>query len=141
MTENGVTEHFQVKRATSMLDAASFTDEIIEDDGRLNFCLENIFNVDRVFGTHVCTDRNADYLNVYANYDMTGGQVCDALDLVLKRDNGKDRELSYPLNAVEKSVLLQKMDTYCQQQAGQSLADYSAQLMAEDMAPPAGPVM
>lgn len=119
----------------------SFTDEIIEDDGRLNFYLENVFNVDKVFGTHVCTARNNDWLNVYANYDMTAGQVCDTLELVLNRADGKDEELTYPLNAVEKAVLLRKMEDYCQQQNRQSLTEYSAQLMAEDLMPPAGPVM
>ena len=102
---------------------------------------ENCFNVDKVFGTHVCTDKNDDWLNVYANYDMAGGQVCDELALVLNRANGKDEEMAYPLTAVEKAVLLRKMDDYCQQQTGQTLEQYSAHLMAEDIAPPAGPVM
>ena len=117
----------------------SFADEITADDGRLNFYLENSFDVDRVFGTR--TAKRDDWLNVYANYDMAAGQVCDVLEVDLHRADGREESMEYRLNAVEKEALLQKMDTYCQQQTGQSLADYSAQCMAEDMAPPAGPVM
>ena len=56
------------------------------------------------------------------------------------------RKLSAPkgttiLNAAEKAILFRKMDTYCQQQTGQTLTEYSAQLMAEDMAPPTQPMM
>ena len=45
-------------------------EEIIAESGKLNFCLRTDFDVDAVFGTHVCTFENEDYLNVYANYDM-----------------------------------------------------------------------
>ena len=117
----------------------SFADEVTADDGRLNFYLENSFDVDRVFGTR--TAKRDDWLNVYANYDMAAGQVCDMLEVDLHRADGREESMEYCLNAVEKAALLQKMDAYCQQQTGQSLADYSAQIMAEDMAPPAGPVM
>ena len=54
---------------------------------------------------------------------------------------GKEESLEYRLDAVEKAVLLWKMDEHCQRQTGQTLEQYSAQLMAEDMAPPAGPAM
>ena len=117
----------------------SFADEITADDGRLNFYLENSFDVDRVFGTR--TAKRDDWLNVYANYDMASGQVCDMLEVDLHRADGREGAMEYRLNAVEKAALLQKMDAYCQQQTGQSLADYSAQHLTEDMVPPAGPVM
>lgn len=117
----------------------SFADEITADDGRLNFYLENSFDVDTVFGTR--TAKGDDRLNIYANYDMAAGQVCDMLEVDLHRADGREESIEYRLNAVEKAALLQKMDTYCQQQTGQSLADYSAQRMAEDMDPPAGLVM
>ena len=118
------------------------TDEICEMTGqRLNFCLEPSFDVDAVFGTHVCTDENDDMLNVYADYDMAAGQVCDELEVDLHRADGQVESLEYRLNAVEKAVLLRKMDAYCQQQTGQTLAEYSAQLLAEDMAPPTQPMM
>lgn len=117
----------------------SFADEITADDGRLNFYLENSFDVDRVFGTR--TAKRDDWLNVYANYDMASGQVCDMLEVDLHRADGREGAMEYRLNAVEKAALLQKMEAYCQQQTGQSLADYSAQHLTEDMVPPAGPVM
>lgn len=40
----------------------------------------------------------------------------DTLELILNRVDGKDEELTYPLNAVEKAVLPRKMGDYCQQQ-------------------------
>lgn len=120
----------------------SLAEDICEMDGqRLNFYLETVFDVDAVFGTHVCTAENDDTLNVYADYDMRTGQVCDMLEVDLHRANGRAESLEYRLDAVEKAVLLWKMDEHCQQQTGQTLAQYSAQLMAEDMSPPAGPEM
>ena len=120
----------------------SLAEEIVEMDGqRLNFYLEANFNVDAVFGTHVCTADNDDWLNVYANYDIANGQVCNELEISLHHDDGSEEELSYSLSPTEKELLLRKMDAYCQQQTGLSLKDYGAQLMAEEMAPPAGPVM
>lgn len=117
-------------------------DEICEMDGyRLNFYLEASFNVDAVFGTHVCTDENDDMLNIYADYDMAAGQVCDELAVTLHRTDGQEEYLEYRLNAAEKAILLRKMDAYCQQQTGQTLAQYSAQLLAEEMAPPTQPAM
>lgn len=111
------------------------------DGQRLNFYLETSFDVDAVFGTHVCTAENDDTLNVYADYDMATGQVCDELEVDLHRADGREESVEYRLNAVEKAVLLRKMDGYCQQQTGQTLKEYSAQLMAEDLKQPAGPSM
>ncbi len=117
-------------------------EEICEMDGqRLNFYLEASFDVDAVFGTHVCTDENDDTLNVYADYDMAAGQVCDELEVDLHRADGREESLEYRLNAAEKAVLLRKMDAYCQQRTGQSLTEYSARMMAEEIMPPTGPVL
>lgn len=116
-------------------------EEISEVDGLLNFYLETSFDVDAVFGTQVCAAENDDWLNVYANYDMASGQVCDELEIALHRGDGSEESLSYHLNAAEKEVLLRKMEDYCQQQTGVGLADYSAQVMAEDLKPPTGPAM
>lgn len=118
-----------------------FSEEISEMDGRLNFYMDAGFDADAMFGTNVCTGENDDCLNVYAEYDMASGQVCDELEVDLHRADGGEESVPYHLNAAEKAVLLRKMDTYCQEQTGMTLKDYSAQLMAEDMAPPAGPSM
>lgn len=105
-------------------------EEICEMDGhRLNFYLETGFDVDKVFGTR--TAKRAEQMNLYANYDMSAGQVCDELELVLVHASGKEEALTYPLNAVEKAALLRKMEDYCEQQTGLSLKDYSAQRLAE----------
>ncbi len=119
----------------------SFADEICEMDDLLNFYMETGFDVDAVFGTQVRTSENDDWLNVYANYDMAAGQVCDELEIALHRGDGGEEALTYPLNAAERTTLLRKMDAYCQRQTGQTLTEYSAQLMAEGIAPPTGPVM
>lgn len=116
----------------------SLAEEICEMDGHLlNFYLETNSNVDAALGTHVCTAENDDTLNVYANYDMASGQVCDMLEAVLLRADGGEEFLEYRLNAVEKAALLWKMKDYCQQ-TGLSLQEYSAQRMAEEMAASAG---
>ena len=119
----------------------SFAEEITEIDSLLDFYMETGFDVDAVFGTHVCTGENDDTLNVYANYDMAAGQVCDELEVDLHRADGREESVEYRLNAVEKATLLRKMDAYCQEQTGQTLKDYSAQWLAEDMEPPTQPVM
>lgn len=111
----------------------SFADEISEIDGKLNFYMETNFDVDAVFGTHVCTDENDDCLNVYADYDMAAGRVCDELEVDLHRADGREEAVPYTLNAAEKAVLLRKMEAYCLEQTGMTLKDYSAQLMAEDL--------
>ena len=104
----------------------SLAEEICEMDGRrLNFYLEVGFDMEKVFG------KRAEQMNLYANYDMTAGQICDELELVLVHASGKEEALTYPLNAVEKAVLLRKMEDYCGQQTGLSLKDYSAQRLAE----------
>ncbi len=119
----------------------SLADEIVETDGCLNFYLETVFDTDSVFGTHVlgASDR---WLNIYADYEMATGSVCDALSLRIYYEDGREESLEYRLNAIEKATLLRKMDAYCLQQTGQSLKDYSAGLMAEkEIAPPAGPAL
>mgnify|MGYP001121201714 FL=1 len=106
----------------------SFGEEIIESDGKLNFYLQADFDVDAAFGTFVCTDQNDDWLNIYANYDVEQGRLCNTLDLNLCKGDGSEEDWSYPLNAAEQEVLLRKMEDYCQQQTGMSLHEYARQL-------------
>ena len=115
----------------------TFGDEIIElDDGRLNFYVQTEFDVDAAFGTHVLTDENDDWLNVYANYDMERGQVCDELELTLCKGDGSEENFTYPLNAAEKDVLRRRMEDFCMEQTGMSLGEYSGQCMEQQMRPP-----
>jgi hypothetical protein len=87
-------------------------------DDRLNFYIQTDFDVDAAFNTFVCTAENDDWLNVYANYDMSAGTVCDTLEINLHRGDGGEDEFSYTLNAAEKEVLLRKMDVYCMCKTG-----------------------
>ena len=119
----------------------SFGDEIMmEEDGKLNFYVEASFDVDAVFGTFVLTDKNDDWLNIYANYDVAQGKPCDTLELCLCKGDGAEESWSYRLNAAEQDVLLRKMEEYCQQQTGMSLHDY-AQQFREEPEQQQGPVM
>ena len=101
-----------------------FSDEIMEIDHWLNFYLANVFDVDEVFGTHVETDVNGNWLNVYAYYDLESGEIADTLELTLCRDDGEDVQMVYHLNDEERAMLLGKMDIFCQQDSGRSLAEW-----------------
>ena len=118
----------------------SFGDEIIESDGKLNFYVQTEFDVDAAFGTFVLTDKNDDWLNIYANYDIAEDRPCDMLELTLCKGDGSEESWSYQLNAAEQDVLLRKMEEYCQQQTGMSLHDY-AQKFREEPEQQQGPVM
>ena len=118
----------------------SFGDEIIESDGKLNFYVRTEFDVDAAFGTFVCTDKNDDWLNIYANYDMEKNRPCDTLELCLCKADGTEETWSYRLNAAEQDVLLRKMEAFCQEQTGMSLRDYAQQLR-EEPEQRQGPVM
>ena len=110
----------------------SFSDEIMmEEDGKLNFYVDADFDVDAAFGTFVLTDKNDDWLNIYANYDIAQGKSCDTLELTLCKGDGSEESWSYPLNAAEKDVLLRKMDAFCMEQTGMSLREYAQQLHEE----------
>ena len=110
----------------------SFSDEImVEEDGKLNFYVDADFDVDAAFGTFVLTDKNDDWLNIYANYDIAEDRPCDTLELTLCKGDGSEESWSYPLNAAEQDVLLRKMEVFCQQQTGMSLCEYAQQLREE----------
>lgn len=104
----------------------SFSDGIEEVCGKLNFYMDVVFDPDEVFGTHVAATDNGDWLNVYANYDITGRQVCGELDVILHRDNGQDQALSYKLDETERAILLAKMDAYCVEREGMTLEQFCA---------------
>ena len=137
-------DHLSGKEITSVghLSARNFSfgDEIIESNGKLNFYVQTEFDVDAVFGTFVCTDKNDDWLNIYANYDIAEDRPCDTLELTLCKGDGSEETWSYRLNAAEREVLAQKMDAFCQEQTGMSLRDY-AQQFREEPEQRQGPVM
>lgn len=112
-------------------DEISFSGEISESGGRLNFYLDCSFNADEVFGTHVETKGNGNWLNIYAEYDLESSQVSDTLSVILCREDGSDHEMAYLLNADEKEAFLEKMDQYCQTKYGQGLQEFAAEVKAD----------
>lgn len=121
----------ELKGGTKRLpgDAVSFTDEITECDGKLNFYIPTYFDPDAVFGTHVCTDANDDWVDVYAGFDWKTGRMDSALTVRLCCTDGHEFEFSYRLSPTEQVQLWEKMDAYCRQQNGQSLEEARAALL------------
>lgn len=109
----------------------SMAEDIMQNDNLLEFYLEVVFDPDKVFGTHVCTDLNDDYVNVYANYDMETGEVCDDLEVYLVKGDGDEQDYKYRLSDEEKAYLLPKMEEYCQHRLHQSLADCQQEYQVE----------
>ena len=114
-----------------------FADELTEYNGRLNFYVPVNFDPDEVFGTHVATAENDDFLNVYAQYDLDSGLVCDELTVVLVRGDATEEEYHYPLTQAQRQVLREKMDAYCQAQTGLYLEDFRAHCLSEMQGPAA----
>lgn len=109
----------------------SFSGEITQNDNLLGFYMDVAFDADQVFGTHVCTTENDDWLNVYANYDMDTRCVCDTLEVYLVHGDGTEQNCKYRLAEEERAFLLPKMDDYCQQRMGISLDECCAQYLRE----------
>lgn len=87
------------------IDAVSFSDEITECDGKLNFYIPINFDPDEVFGTNVASAFNDDWLNVYANFDWKTGRIDSALTVCLVCSDGHEFEFSYPLTPAEQAQL------------------------------------
>ena len=118
-----------------LLEEVTLEGEIEEVDGVLNFYLACWFDVDQVFGTHVETTENGDWINVYANYDMQRQQVCDTLEITLYGSGIEDQSLTYHLNAEEKEVLREKMEAYCMQREHKPLEQLCQEILQEQDAP------
>lgn len=117
----------------------SFAEDIIQNDNLLEFYMEVSFNADEVFGTNVCTTENDDWLNIYANYDLERGCVCDTLEVFLQCSNGDELDFKYRLSPEEQALFIPKMNTYCQEHWGQSLEECCTDYLAEQS--PASPEM
>ena len=113
------------------VDAVSFTDEITECDGKLNFYIPINFDPDEVFGTNVASAFNDDWLNVYANFDWKTGRIDSALTVCLVCSDGHEFEFFYPLTSAEQVQLWDQMDAYCRQQSGQTLGETRTSLLRE----------
>lgn len=128
LTPNNEPVYLRGSRSLRSLDI-SFAEDIVQNDNLLEFYMEVVFDPDKVFGTHVCTADNDDYVTVYANYDMDAQCVCDTLEVYLVRGDGSEQAYKYRLSDEERELLLPKMEDYCQYRWGQSLeeccADYA----------------
>lgn len=113
------------------MDKVCFENEVVQNDNCLNFYMPVYFDPDIVLGTHVGTDENNDWINLYANYDMERGCVCDTLEVYLVRGDGSELDCQYRLTPEECAALLPKMDAYCKEQMGLSLEEAGAQYLSE----------
>ena len=108
-----------------------FPDASIEEmDNHLNFYLVINCDVDALFGTHVDTADNDDYLNVYANYNLDTGEVEDRLEITLCRGDGVDVPMECLLSDDERAMLLTQMRDYCQR-CGTPLDKWREKYLAE----------
>lgn len=108
-----------------------FPDASIEEmDNHLNFYLVINCDVDALFGTHVDTADNDDYLNVYANYNLDTGEVEDHLEIILCRGDGVDVPMECLLSGDERAMLLAQMRDYCQR-CGTPLDKWREKYLAE----------
>ena len=112
----------------------SLSDSVEQMDKLLNFYMDVCFPPDVVLGTFVETDENDDYVNVYANYDLERGTLCDELDVMLWRGDGDCVEMKYRLSPEEKELLLPKMEEHCQRNTGMTLSAWREQYLAEQSA-------
>lgn len=119
----------------------SFSDEVLEENGKLNFYMDVYFSPDAVLGTFVCTDENDDIVNVYANYDLERGEVCDDLEITLWHGDCDCLEMKYRLSPEEKGLLLPKMEKHCQDNTGMTLGEWRDQYLSEQQSAPQGPSM
>ena len=116
-----------------------FAEDLSECGGLLQFYMPVTFDPDAVFGTHVATAENDDWLNVYAAYDLNASRPCSALDVILVCGDGNEFAFRYPLAKQEQAALLEKMDAYCLEQTGMALADFRARYLVGGTAAPPGP--
>ena len=124
----------------------SFSGDIVSSGDALDFQLKSGFDLEKMFEGRASASELRYWVNVYANYDLASGQVCDSLDIEvylprLFQTDGPVEPLSYVLDDAEKAALLRGMEAYCRQRTGQTLQNYSAQVMAEAVRPPDGPSM
>lgn len=113
------------------IEEITFQDEISECGSLLNFYVPVTFDPDAVFGTHVATEENDNFLNVYADFDLDTGEVCDALTVIYVYGDGSEETYHYPLTEEERVALHTKMDAYCMEQTGMHLDEYRAQHLTE----------
>lgn len=109
----------------------SFEQEIIADDGKLNFYVPIYFDAYGIFGDAVSKLWPDDSYNVYANFDLDEGDICEYLEIVIKYGDGHDDTAVYHLAPEEQEMFLRKMDAYCMETGGKSLNDWQQEYQQE----------
>lgn len=112
-------------------DDISFSEDIVQKENCLEFYLDVAFAAEDVFGFPAYADDSDDWLNIYANYSLETGQVCDTLDIHLVHGDGGEQNYRYPLTEAEQDLLLAKMENYCQSCWGQSLEEVRSECLSE----------
>ena len=110
----------------------SFSDEITEIDGLLNFYMDSFDGFDAVFGTGLYNTGAGDYINIYANYDLYAGRLVPELDITVCLADGNFEYYCYPLTPHEIILLRSKMELYCRKSTGLRLAEYQQSFEAHE---------
>lgn len=90
----------------------AFEDEMLVIGNRLNFYMSVYFDPIEIFGEKMRLEDGEGYINVYANYDMDNGCVCNSLEIVKVMYNGEEMNCCYLLSDEEKAAIQQKMNQY-----------------------------
>lgn len=113
------------------LDNIEFEQEIIADDGILNFYVPIYFDAYGILGEAVSKLEPDDSYNVYANYDLDEGDISEYLEIVVKYGDGHDDVAYYQLSPEEQEMFLRKMDAYCMEVGGKSLDNWRQEYLQE----------
>ncbi len=112
------------------VDKISFEDEASQIGNRLEFFAPVDFDSGAVFG--ISAKKDEEWVNLYANYDMDRGCVCDTLEVYLMREDGYT-QYQYHLSQEECAALFTKMDADCKEQMGLSLEEAKAQYLSDGL--------
>lgn len=88
-----------------------FEDEMLVEGNRVNFYIPVCFEPAAVFGEKLRVDDGSGFVNVYANYDLDKGCVCDTLEITKVLDS-REESYEYRLSTEEKAMLGEKMEQY-----------------------------
>lgn len=97
-----------------------FEDEMLVEGNRVNFYIPVCFDLAAVFGEKLRVDDGGGFVNVYANYDLDKGCVCDTLEITKVLDS-REESYQYRLSQEEKALIGEKMEQY--QFRGDTLQD------------------
>ena len=97
-------------------------DEVIQQGRNLNFYMNVWAGIDELLGPLAEEESGFEYADCYANFNMETGCVCDTLTIIVTRSDDTKAECAYWLNPAEKAILREKMDAWCREETGRSLA-------------------